>query len=562
MGLFVNMRIAAKIFSALGLLAALCLSLSVYGLTQMADLNATTQHIVANEAKSLSLAARAAERMTQVHQVAFEIVAESGDAAIRALDSKTQKEMSALHDLMGRLKPLMTGAEQPLFAEASRSIDNYFVLVEKSVGLARQNKDAEALDLLQKQGRSLFDHADEEITRLVESRNADLEAAARAAQARYDGAFWLTLGSFVAGLAVTGLLALSIVRNHVTGPLAMLTRTMEDLARGRLDVDVHGRTRLDEIGAMAKAVQVFKQSGIARQRLEEAQHAEQAAKERRATAIERLVHEFDTGSAETLRGVAASSSTLNSTASGMSATAEETTRRATATAAAAEEASSNVSAVAAAAEELSSSITEIGRQVAHSTAIANQAVHEAQRTDGTMQGLAEAAQRIGEVVNLINDIAGQTNLLALNATIEAARAGDAGKGFAVVAGEVKNLANQTARATEDIAQQVTTMQVAARDAVSAIKGIGGTISSVNEISTAIAAAVEEQNAATQEIARNVQQAARGTEEVSSNIGAVSQAAEESGESAGQVLHAAEELAHQANTMKSRIERFLSGIQAA
>ncbi|MGB8274693.1 MAG: methyl-accepting chemotaxis protein [Alphaproteobacteria bacterium] len=256
-------------------------------------------------------------------------------------------------------------------------------------------------------------------------------------------------------------------------------------------------------------------------------------------------------------GVVASASTeVESTAESLAATAEETSRQSTAVAAAAEQATGNVQTVASAAEELSSSVAEIGRQVAQSAKIANKAVEEAIRTDNTVRGLADAAQKIGEVVNLINDIAGQTNLLALNATIEAARAGEAGKGFAVVASEVKSLATQTAKATEEIAGQIGSIQTATNDAVAAIEGISATIKQINEIATTIASAVEEQGSATQEIARNVQQAAAGTTEVSSNITGVTQAASQTGDAAGQMLSAARELAANANTLRGEIDQFL------
>jgi methyl-accepting chemotaxis protein len=266
--------------------------------------------------------------------------------------------------------------------------------------------------------------------------------------------------------------------------------------------------------------------------------------------------------AEVVKSVAAASNELKSTAESMSATAEETSRQATTVAAASEQATTNVQTVASAAEELSSSIAEISRQVAESASIAGQAVDEAGRTNATVQSLAEAAQKIGQVVELINDIASQTNLLALNATIEAARAGEAGKGFAVVASEVKNLANQTAKATEEIAAQINEMQTTTNGAVGAIQGISGTIGRISEIATSIASAVEEQGAATQEIARNVQQAAAGTQDVSANIGGVTQAAGETGAGASQVLSAADELSRQSAQLQTEIDQFLGNGKAA
>jgi methyl-accepting chemotaxis protein len=254
--------------------------------------------------------------------------------------------------------------------------------------------------------------------------------------------------------------------------------------------------------------------------------------------------------------VASAASEMEASAQSMSATAEETNRQSTAVAAASEQAATNVQTVASAAEELSASIREIQQQMATSARIAQQAVEQVDRTDVTVTGLVQAADKIGEVVNLISDIASQTNLLALNATIEAARAGEAGKGFAVVASEVKNLANQTAKATEEIGQQIAAMQTATGDSVQAIRGIGETIKQISEVTTAVASAVEEQGAATQEISRNVQQASAGTQEVSSNITGVSQAATQTGTAAGQVLNAARELAQQGQQLNTEIEAFL------
>ena len=265
---------------------------------------------------------------------------------------------------------------------------------------------------------------------------------------------------------------------------------------------------------------------------------------------------------EVVEVVAAASTEMESTAQSMSATAEETSRQATAAAAGVEEATTNVQTVASAAEELSSSISEVSRQVAESASIARNAVEEASRTNSQVEGLVEAAQKIGEVVSLISDIAEQTNLLALNATIEAARAGEAGKGFAVVASEVKSLANQTAKATEDISAQIGAIQGATGDAASAIKAIAETVTKVDEIAASIASAVEEQSAATQEIARNAQQAAAGTTEVSSNVSGVTQAASETGSASSEVLEAAKGLATQSNTLSGQIEKFLKSMNAA
>ncbi len=287
-----------------------------------------------------------------------------------------------------------------------------------------------------------------------------------------------------------------------------------------------------------------------------------AERQKRQDATNEAIKDFDETMKSLFQAISAASHQMAETANILTGTVEETGQRSAAVSAASEEASSNVQTVAAAAEELSSSIGEISRQVQESTGITNNAVEEVTHINGTVQSLAEAAQKIGDVVSLINDIASQTNLLALNATIEAARAGEAGKGFAVVASEVKSLANQTAKATEEIAAQISAMQSATGASVEAIKGIGTTINRVSEIATSIASAVEEQGSATQEIARNIQQAAAGTAEVSSNIAGVAEAANETSKTASEVQRASEELAKQADIMRAEVDKFFTRVKAA
>ncbi|MEQ8395949.1 HAMP domain-containing methyl-accepting chemotaxis protein [Thalassobaculum sp.] len=397
-----------------------------------------------------------------------------------------------------------------------------------------------------------------ELSKQIDVTNDAAAAEARAAGESTRIAVFAALG----GTAVLATLVALAIGQMIIRPITLMTDAMSALARGDHNMDTPATDYRNEIGAMAQAVEIFKQGLIEAAELRAEQAKEQAAKEARTSVIEGSIANFDRTVADALRGLSSSSTDLQSTAKSMSATAEETQRQTTTVAAASEQASTNVQTVASAAEELSSSVTEIARQVSESASIANQAVADAGRTNDEIKGLAIAAQSIGDVVNLIQDIAAQTNLLALNATIEAARAGEAGKGFAVVASEVKSLATQTARATEEISSKIAEIQAATTGAVSAVEGIGSTIGRINDIATTIASAVEEQGAATAEIARNVQQASAGTSEVTTNITGIRQAASETGTAASQVLGASGNLSRQTEALRAEVESFLAKIRAA
>ncbi len=390
-----------------------------------------------------------------------------------------------------------------------------------------------------------------ELTKLLEARIAGQRRA-----------LTLTL-AVTAALGALSLALAWLIQRSIVGPLGRLeeiAKRVRETNDYRLRIDYAGR---NEIGRLAAAFNaMMAEIAASRERQEEAERRERAAQEQRRSETQELALNLEKTVMGVVETVSSAASEMQSTATTMATTAEEASRQANAVSAASTQASANVQTVAAATEEMSASIAEIARQVTQSRTIAGQAVDEAARTNTTIRGLSEVAQKIGDVVKLINDIASQTNLLALNATIEAARAGEAGKGFAVVASEVKALATQTAKATDEISTQIAAMQGATKDAVGAIAGIDRTITTLNEIAVTVASAVEEQGAATQEITRNTQEAARGTEEVSRNIAGVNEAASATGAAAAQVLTSSAELSRQAGMLKGEVRRFIEQIRAA
>ena len=373
----------------------------------------------------------------------------------------------------------------------------------------------------------------------------------------------MVVGSSVLAMIVLASFAAFAVSSSIVNPLKKTTESMTKLADGNLDAEIPSADRQDEIGKINQALSVFKTNALDRSRMEQQQkEREHQLEEEKRQAMFQLANAFEQEVGEVVETVSKAALEMTQMAEKMSGVSEEASTMSTAVAAAATEASTNVEAVASAAEELGKSIQQIAEQVSKSSQITGIASDKASSANDEVGSLVEAAERIGEVVSLISDIAGQTNLLALNATIEAARAGEAGKGFAVVAGEVKSLASQTARATEEISQQINGIQLATNHAASSIKEISGTVGEVNDIAGAIAAAVEEQGAATQEIAHNVSQASAGTQEVTCNINGVNESVGQTKASSIEVLNLSKDLASQSDYLKQKVQDFLSNIRAA
>jgi methyl-accepting chemotaxis protein len=544
--------------------AFLLVAMSLMGalnIRQMYAINSSTVDITTNWLPSIRVLGELRAATITYRAIVRSHLLASDEATRQVQEDLLAKWINNTNNARKAYEPLITTAEErALYDEFSASWAEYLAGVKEVLVLSRKNEDKEVRPLHAKASLAGV-HADETLQKDVLLNNKGADAAGSQAEQSFDDAIKMVLASLLVAI-VLGIGAAILLVRDVSAGIRSIVAPMQALGNGDLTAQVPHQGETTEIGSMANTLQVFKDALVAKKASDEAAAIDADAKIRRGQRVDNITREFETLIGELVGSLSSASSQLEASAGNLTSTAERAQKLTTVVAAASEEASTNVRSVASATEEMASSINEIGRQVQESARMATDAVDQARKTNDRVSELSKAAARIGDVVELINTIAGQTNLLALNATIEAARAGDAGRGFAVVASEVKALAEQTAKATGEIGQQITGIQAATEESVNAIKEISGTIEKLSEISSTIASAVEEQGAATQEISRNVQQAAYGTQQVTSNVTDVQRGAGETGAASSQVLSAAKSLSGDSNRLKLEVGKFLNAVRAA
>ncbi|MGJ4931821.1 methyl-accepting chemotaxis protein [Bradyrhizobium sp. HKCCYLS2038] len=560
---FSNLSIRNKVLLAFGIVLITAIGLGGFAIDRLGRVNGFAAEVRDNWLPSTGWLGTISKEAEKYRARQGQLLLSTTDELKNAQEKLLQETLADFQKTWALYEPTVTTAEEKALAGAIKSAWSTYINESKELfELSHKHQTEAASALYMGKLRDDFSKVrkalETDLTWNVEQGKAEANKGA--------AVYSSSLTWIMAVIALAALLCIAmgyLIVAGVSRPIAAMTEAMRKLAGGDMSAHIPGVERKDEIGKMAGAVLVFKDNAIETERLRAQQaETEKQAAERRKRDMHELANSFEGAVGQIIDTVSSASTELEASARTLTSTAERTQQRTTTVAAASEQATANVQSVASATEELTSSVTEISRQVQESARMANEAVDQARKTNDRVSELSRAAARIGDVVELINTIAGQTNLLALNATIEAARAGEAGRGFAVVASEVKALAEQTAKATGEIGQQISGIQSATQESVGAIKEISGTIEKLSEISSTIAAAVEEQGAATQEISRNIQQAAQGTHEVSSNITDVQRGASETGSASSQVLSAAQSLSQDSNRLKLEVGRFLNTVRAA
>jgi methyl-accepting chemotaxis protein len=559
-----NVGLSWKVQLAPAFLIMVLIGLGIYALQTLRSNQAAVDALMSGPVRQSEVAGELTTTVWTAHAKLYRLAATAANEKDEKKIAEVAKETSAaaakISDALKDVEAIKDKFNPETFDKLKAAVTGYLKQSKNAIEMA--DGDAGSALIFIKGAERNFavieKLTDELITRSSESKDrAIAQAGIKLEQQQWSLTLALLLVAF-AGIVVSFLIGRGISR-----PVVAMARAMRELAAGNFEVQLPGLNRGDEVGRMAHAIQEFKVQAIAKAERDTAEREEKTrelAAARRAE-LHNLAESFEITVGNIVENVGSASNELENSASVLTSSSRSAQELSTVVAAASEETSTNVQSVASATEQMASSVSEIGRQVENSTRIANEAVVQAQQTDARITELSEAASRIGDVTKLITTIAEQTNLLALNATIEAARAGDAGRGFAVVAQEVKALATQTAKATSEISSQIASMQAATQDSVLAIKQISGTIGRVSEIASAIAAAVEEQGAATQEIARNVQQAAVGSTQVATSIADVNRGAGEIGTASSQVLASAQLLSDENRRLKSEVGRFLATVRA-